>query len=77
MSSKEYKTGRYENQNADTGVPEFWQAERVYRTVTIIFGKIGSKGTRASRDFSSSTEAQQFIETRLKEKIEEGFVRTD
>ena len=77
MSMKEYKTGRYENQNADSGVPEFWQAERVYHTVTIIFGKIGSRGTRASRDFASTAEAQKFIESRLQEKIDEGFVRVD
>lgn len=77
MSMKEFKTGRYENRNADNGVPEFWQAERVYHTVTFIFGKIGSRGTRASRDFSSSSEAQNFLETRLKEKIAEGFVRVD
>jgi len=74
---KEYRTGRYEHSSPESGVPEFWQAERVYGTVTIIFGKLGSKGIRASREFSSSAEAQQFIESRLQEKIDEGFTKAE
>jgi len=77
MSRKESATGRYENKDPDTGQPKFWQAERNHHTVTIIFGRIGSGGTRASRDFANADDAQKFIETRLKEKIEEGFTRVN
>ncbi len=77
MSMKEYKTGRYEHKGPGVTNPEFWQAERVYKTVTFIFGKIGTRGTRASREFTSYEEAQQFILQRVQEKTSEGFVKVE
>ena len=74
MSSKESRTGRYEYKDPVTGEHKFWMAERSYHTVTITFGKVGSKGTRASRDFSTSSDAQIFIQSRLRDKIDEGYV---
>ncbi len=73
MSSKEFRTGRYEFKDPDTGQHKFWMAERVYHTVTIIFGRVGSSGTRASRDFATGSEAQAFIQSRLQDKLDEGY----
>lgn len=77
MSMKEFKTGRYEHKGPEVSSPEFWEAERIYKTVTLTFGKIGTRGTRASREFSSSEEAQQFILQRLQDKTSEGFVKVE
>jgi predicted DNA-binding WGR domain protein len=65
-------TGPYEK---DDGVasPEFWMAEIEGTTVTIHFGKSGTPGHRASRQFVSVQEAIQFVENRLKDKVEQGF----
>lgn len=77
MSMKEFKTGRYEHTGPGVSSPEFWEAERIYKTVTLTFGKIGTRGLRASREFTSSEEAQQFILQRLQEKTSEGFVKVE
>jgi predicted DNA-binding WGR domain protein len=77
MSMKEFKTGRYENMGPGVSNPEFWEAERIYKTVTLTFGKVGTRGTRASREFTSSEEAQRFVLERLQDKMSEGFVKVE
>ena len=68
MSRKPINTGRYESKT------NFWIGEQRGKSVTIQFGKIGTKGIRASREFSTTTEAMEFINSRLKSKVENGFI---
>jgi len=66
-------TGRFELKNPNNGHDEFWMAEVHDRFVTIQFGKVGSKGYRASREFENSEAADQFVAERLKTQIDKGF----
>lgn len=68
MSLKTEFTGRYELND------EFWSAEIKGRIVTIHFGKIGTDGHIASREFGSFPAAKKFVEDRLRSKIAKGFV---
>ncbi|MDF1541204.1 MAG: WGR domain-containing protein, partial [Candidatus Thorarchaeota archaeon] len=61
-------TGRYESKT------DFWIGERIGKSVTIQFGKIGRTGIRAAREFSTPKEAEEFLNSRLKDKIEDGFL---
>jgi predicted DNA-binding WGR domain protein len=65
-------TGRYEKVDGMKD-PEFWLAEIEGTTVTIQFGKVGTSGHRASRQFTSIQEAKEFVEKRLKDKLTQGF----
>ena len=70
------KTGRYElrKQNVNgTSSGEFWEAEAVGKFVTIHFGKIGSSGYRATREFRSAKAADEFMAERLLTMIEKGY----
>lgn len=67
MAGDRQSTDRYEDGN------DFWIAEILGTSVTIRFGKIGTTGHKASRDFSSFKDAKEFAEKRLQKKIEEGF----
>lgn len=66
-------TGRFELKEPLEGTHEFWIAEVEGRFVTIQFGKVGSKGYRASREFESSEAADQFVAERLKAQVEKGY----
>ncbi len=68
MSLKTQYTGRYELDD------EFWSAEIKGKIVTIHFGKIGTAGHIASREFGSLDAAKKFVEDRLRSKIAKGFV---
>lgn len=68
MSQKPISTGQYES------ATDFWIGERRGKSVTIQFGKIGTKGIQASREFSSAKEAEEFLESRIKEKLDSGFI---
>lgn len=75
-SRKPKKTGRYElrTQNANgTTSGEFWEAEANGKFVTIRFGKIGSSGYQAAREFGSAKEADEFMAERLLTMIEKGY----
>ena len=52
---------------------QFWSGTVEGKFVHLQFGKIGTKGHKASREFPSVKAAIEFLEMRLKDKIEEGF----
>lgn len=73
LSADMKNTGRYEQSHEIYERPKFWEYEIRETTVTIHFGKIGTRGIRASRDFISQDAAKEFVEKRLEEKLNEGF----
>ncbi|MHA1481226.1 MAG: WGR domain-containing protein [Candidatus Thorarchaeota archaeon] len=52
---------------------QFWQGVVERKFVHLHFGKIGTSGHKATREFPSAKAAIEFLEMRLKDKIEEGF----
>ena len=70
-----YSTGRLEFNDAARGRHEFWKADLEGRTVTIHFGKVGTEGHKGSREFRTNEEARDFLNKRLKQKVDEGFKR--
>jgi predicted DNA-binding WGR domain protein len=77
MASRKVKrTGRYvlsESDNTNSEEGKFWEAETSGKFVTIRFGKIGTSGHRATREFSSAEEAERFMAERLLNHIEKGY----
>ncbi len=70
MSNRKTKTSnRFEN----PVTKEFYQVEISGHTVTIQFGKIGTTGHRASREFTSNKQAEEFVIVRIRKKLEDGF----
>jgi predicted DNA-binding WGR domain protein len=65
--------GHYEQSRKSNTNPKFWSYEIRDTTVTIQFGKIGTQGVRASRDFDTAKDAKDFVEVRLKAKLKEGY----
>ncbi|MHA1930167.1 MAG: WGR domain-containing protein [Candidatus Thorarchaeota archaeon] len=53
---------------------QFWSGEVHGKFVNLHFGKKGTKGHKATREFRSQREAERFLEERLADKIKEGFV---
>ena len=51
----------------------FWFGTVEGKFVHLQFGKIGTRGHKASREFPSAKAAIEFLEMRLKEKIDDGF----
>ncbi|TET08586.1 MAG: WGR domain-containing protein [Candidatus Thorarchaeota archaeon] len=76
-SNSRENTGRYEFK--DEYDHKFWKGEIEGKAVTIHFGKVGTSGLRASREFTTVESAKKFLEERLLKKIREGFilVKTD
>jgi len=72
-SSKIKRTGRYEIPSREKEEGKFWEAETSGKFVTIRFGKIGTSGHRASREFSNEDEAERFMAGRLLDHIEKGY----
>lgn len=66
----ETKTVTYVNKATN----QFWEAQIHGKAITIRFGRIGTRGHQASREFSSHQEAQEFMEKRVAEKKADGFV---
>ena len=52
---------------------QFWFGIVEGKFVHLQFGKIGTRGHKASREFPSAKAAIEFLEMRLKEKIDDGF----
>ena len=73
MPESDVSTGRYERKDVESGRHEFWIGEVKGRTVTIHFGKVGSSGHRGSREFKSQEAGRDFLESRLAQKITEGY----
>ncbi|MFX1369487.1 MAG: WGR domain-containing protein [Promethearchaeota archaeon] len=77
MASRRVKrTGRYvlsESDNSNSKEGKFWEAEATGKFVTIRFGKIGTSGHRATREFGSVEEAERFMAERLLNQIEKGY----
>ena len=69
MKSKD----RLEQSSKSNESPKFWAYEIRDTTVTIQFGKVGTQGIRASRDFDTIKDAEEFVEVRLKKKLKEGY----
>ena len=65
--------GRYEQSRKSYPSPKFWAYEIRDTTVTIQFGKLGTQGVRASRDFDTIKDAEEFVEVRLKKKLKDGY----
>jgi predicted DNA-binding WGR domain protein len=65
--------GRYEQTRKSNPNPKFWAYEIRDTTVTIQFGKLGTSGVKASRDFDTVTDAEVFVEARLKTKLKGGY----
>jgi predicted DNA-binding WGR domain protein len=76
MRHEEFHTGRYERYDALKGILEFWVGEAKGVFVTISFGKAGRSSHTASKEFQTSEEARRFLEGRVQQKVEEGFVLT-
>ncbi len=76
-SNNRESTGRYEFK--DEYDHKFWKGEIEGKAVTLHFGKVGTSGLRASREFTSVESAKKFLEERLQQKIRGGFklVKTD
>ncbi|MFX1369490.1 MAG: WGR domain-containing protein [Promethearchaeota archaeon] len=75
MSRDVLSTGRFELKEPKNNRHEFWVAEVQGKYVTIKFGKVGSKGYTATREFNSPDEADKFVAYRLKTQIEKGYKR--
>ena len=78
MSRDILSTGRFElkeQRDGEAGHHEFWVAEVQGKFVTIKFGKVGSRGYTATREFDSADEADRFVAYRLKTQIEKGYKR--
>jgi predicted DNA-binding WGR domain protein len=73
MSDEMKNKGRCEKTGVLNGQSKFWAYEIRGTTVTIQFGKLGTQGVRASRDFDTIKDAEEFVETRLKKKLNEGY----
>ncbi len=76
-SNSKEGTGRYEFK--DENEHKFWKCDIEGKAVTLHFGKVGTSGLKASREFTSFESAKKFLEDRLQQKIREGFklVRDD
>ena len=70
-----YSTGRLELTDEARGRHEFWKGELEGRTVTVQFGKVGTEGHKGSREFKTNEDARDFLNKRLRQKVEEGFKR--
>ena len=77
VSNDEEGTGRYEFK--DEYDHKFWKGNIEGKAVTLHFGKVGTDGLRASREFTTIDSAKKFLEERLQQKIREGYrlVKTD
>ena len=58
-------------QNCD--LRQFWQATVSGTAQTIQFGKIGSNGQKAAKQFPSEAEANADTEKRMKQKLRKGY----
>ena len=67
------KTGRLVKGDLTSGNRKFWDAEIKRNSVTIHFGKVGTKGTRGCREFTSYEAAENFLSQRVRKKLEEGY----
>jgi predicted DNA-binding WGR domain protein len=71
LSQIERNTGRYELKNGLDH--KFWEGTVEGKAVTLRFGKVGTTGLRASREFASVDSAKEFLKMRLQQKIREGY----
>ncbi len=67
------KTGRLVIGDPISGTQKFWDAEIKGNSVTIHFGKVGTTGTKGSREFTSYEAAEKFLAQRVRKKLEEGY----
>ena len=77
MSGKELTTGQLEFKDESTGRHDFWIGETHGKSVMIHFGKSGSPGHKGSREFKTTEAAREFLESRLQQKIEEGYQQVE
>ena len=67
--------GRYEFE--DEHEHKFWEVSIEGKIVTLRFGKVGTSGHRASREFTSAESARKFLEMRRLKKMKEGYIPVD
>ena len=67
------KTGYLIQIDSNSGDQKFWNAEIKGNSVTIHFGKVGTQGTRGSREFITYEAAEVFLSQRVRKKLEEGY----
>jgi predicted DNA-binding WGR domain protein len=53
---------------------KFWQVKVEGTEVLIEYGKIGTEGRENKKSFENSTEALEFAEKKLKEKLKKGYI---
>lgn len=67
------KTGKLVLKDPTSGIQKFWNAEIKGNSVTIHFGKVGTRGTTGCREFTSYEAAEVFLAQRVRKKLEEGY----
>lgn len=67
------KTGYLIQEDSNSEDQQFWNAEIKGTSVTIHFGKVGTQGTRGSREFTTYKAAEIFLSQRVRKKLEEGY----
>ena len=54
---------------------KFWEIYLKGKIVTLTYGKIGAKGQKTLKDdFANSKEAKKFAESKIKEKLNKGYI---
>ena len=52
---------------------KFWEINLKGNQVSIIFGRIGTKPQQIKKKFNNKEESKNFVETKIKEKIDKGY----
>ena len=54
---------------------KFWEINLKGKIVTLTYGKIGAKGQKTLKDdFATGEEAKKFTESKIREKINKGYI---
>jgi predicted DNA-binding WGR domain protein len=78
--AKSESTGRYERRTSigtSEETHDYWSAIVDGRFVTIHFGRVGTSGHKASREFRNNQEARDFMLERLKVQMDKGYTLVD
>ena len=60
----------------DTVSNKFWEINLKGKIITLTYGKIGAKGQKTLKDdFTTGEEAKKFAESKIREKINKGYIK--
>ena len=63
----------FEYKDADSN--KFWEINLKGKIITLTYGKIGAKGQKTLKDdFTTGEEAKKFAESKIREKINKGYI---